>query len=81
MNAPASASSSIQEAVSDAKKLASRLKKYDASTDSLLSKAQTLEKTVDSMKEVSGFSLSFWPWKKKGTACHTTSLIIREMCD
>ena len=47
------ATSTVQDVVSDAKKLANRLKKYDATTDSLLAKAQTLEKTVDSMKEVS----------------------------
>lgn len=47
------ASSTVQDAVSDAKKLAHRLKKYDAASDSLLAKAQTLEKTVDSIKEVS----------------------------
>ena len=44
---------SVQEVLNDARKLATRLKKYDASTDGLLAKAQTLEKTVESMKEVS----------------------------
>lgn len=44
---------SVQEVLNDARKLATRLKKYDVSTDGLLAKAQTLEKTVESMKEVS----------------------------
>ena len=46
------ASTSIQEVVNDAKKLASRLKKHDVAADGLIARAQALEKTVDSMKEV-----------------------------
>lgn len=45
--------SSVQEVVSDAKKLAHRLKKHDGAADQLLAKAHSLEKTIESMKEVS----------------------------
>lgn len=43
---------SVQQVLNDAKKLASRLKDYDHNTDSLLAKAQNLQKTVETMKEV-----------------------------
>jgi hypothetical protein len=51
------ASSTVQDIVSDGKKLGNRLKKTDATTDSLLAKAQHLEKTADIVKEVSPSSL------------------------
>lgn len=49
---------SVHDVLNDAKKLAGRLKKFDASTDGLLAKAQGLEKTVESMKEVCMHSFS-----------------------
>jgi len=44
---------SVQELLNDAKKLSSRLKKFEGSSDTLLARSQALDKTVDSMKEVS----------------------------
>lgn len=44
---------SVTDVLSDAKKLANRIKKYDASADNLLVKAANLEKTVETMKDVS----------------------------
>lgn len=47
---------SVTDVLNDAKKLANRIKKYDASTDNLLGKAANLEKSVEAMKDVSNFS-------------------------
>ena len=44
---------SVTDVLNDAKKLANRVKKYDVLTDNLLVKAANLEKTVDTMKDVS----------------------------
>lgn len=43
---------SVQQVISDAKKLAARLKDYESTTDTMLTKAQNLNKAVESMKEV-----------------------------
>lgn len=44
----------IQQIILDAKRLAGRLKDHDSTADSLLSQAQTVYKTVDTMKQVIG---------------------------
>ena len=43
----------LQQALSDARKLATRLRDHDNSADNLLSQAQDMFKQVESMKEVS----------------------------
>lgn len=43
----------LQQVLTDARKLATRLRDHDSSADSLLSQAQGMFKQVESMKEVS----------------------------
>ncbi|MPC56914.1 Suppressor of IKBKE 1 [Portunus trituberculatus] len=43
----------LQQVLTDARKLATRLRDHDSSADSLLSQAQGMYKHVESMKEVS----------------------------
>jgi len=43
----------LQQVLSDARKLATRLRDHDSSADTLLTQAQTMFKQVESMKDVS----------------------------
>lgn len=43
----------IQQILSDAKRLASKLKEHDTAADALLSQAQFVYKKIDAMKQVS----------------------------
>lgn len=42
----------VQQVLNDAKKLVSKLKEYDLKTDNLMARTQTLNKAVETMKEV-----------------------------
>jgi len=48
---------SVHKVLTDAKKLAERLKDYESTTDIMLAKAHNLNKTVETMKEVSLYPL------------------------
>lgn len=50
---PTDKMSVLQQVLTDARKLATRLRDHDSSADSLLSQAQGMFKQVESMKEVS----------------------------
>ena len=43
----------LQQVLSDARKLATRLRDHDSSADNLLTQAQSMFKQVESMKDVS----------------------------
>lgn len=49
----------LQQVLTDARKLATRLRDHDSSAESLLSQAQGMFKQVESMKEVSTVHSSF----------------------
>lgn len=49
---------SIQQILSDAKRLASKLKDHDTAADNLLSQAQFVYKKIDTMKQVSDLPLT-----------------------
>lgn len=44
---------SVSQVLNDARRLVTRMKEYDVSTDNLLIQAQTLNKSVETMREVS----------------------------
>lgn len=46
----------IQQIITDAKRLASRLKERDLTADALLNETQVINKKIDAMKQVSKFS-------------------------